>query len=88
MRKILFFRIVTIIILIYATQNTDAQLNGFNRIKWEKEQIAPGLTWKSSHTFINDTVPQNINMLIIRLRKRELSISYDHTENIPLRSYY
>jgi exopolysaccharide biosynthesis protein len=84
MRNILFFRIFVVIILIYTTQNTDAQLNGFKRIKWEKEQIAPGLTWKYSHTFINDTVPQNINMLIISLRKRELFISYDHTKNIPL----
>lgn len=84
MRNLLFFRIFSIIILICISQSIDAQLNGYKKIKWEKEQISPGLTWKSSHTFINDTVPQNINMLIIRLRKRELSISYDHTRNIPL----
>jgi exopolysaccharide biosynthesis protein len=60
------------------------QADSFRGIKWESEKIAPGLTWKSSHTFINDTVPQNINILIINTNKRKLSLHYDPAQNVVL----
>ncbi len=62
---------------------SSAQITGFNKIKWEKEKIAPGLKWKSSHTILNDTVPQNLNLLIIRLNRRNISLVHSPMKNIP-----
>jgi len=59
-----------------------AQVKGFEKIKWQKEKIAPGVIWKSSHTIIDDTIPQNINILIVNTRKRDISILYNPEKNI------
>ena len=69
------------LLICYISVPAGAQITGFNNIKWSKEKIAPGLVWKSSHTVLNDTIPQNINLLVVNLRKRSLSIQYDHTKN-------
>ncbi len=61
-----------------------AQISGFNKIHWEREKIAPGLIWKSSHTVLNDSVPQNINILIVNLHKRKIGIQYDPAANSPV----
>lgn len=60
-----------------------SQIEGFNKIKWYSEKLAPGLVWKASHTFLEDSVPQNINILIVNLNKRRVSILYNPKENIP-----
>lgn len=60
----------------------NAQVKGFEKIKWQKERIAPGLVWKSSHTIVDDTIPQNINMLIVNTRRRDISILYNPEKNI------
>jgi len=75
-------RICLLIILISGWQNLNAQLDGFKKIRWEREKIAPGLTWKSSHTLLNDSIAQNINLLIINLRKRKISLVYNPLENM------
>jgi exopolysaccharide biosynthesis protein len=59
-----------------------AQLPGFKQIKWKSEKIAPGLRWKSAHSVLKDTVPQNINLLIINTRKRQIALAYNEKENI------
>jgi exopolysaccharide biosynthesis protein len=59
----------------------NAQITGFCRIKWDREKIAPGLLWKSSHTILNDSVPQNINVLRVKLKKRKIAISYEPLKN-------
>jgi exopolysaccharide biosynthesis protein len=70
-------------LLIFLTSlPLNAQVKGFEKIKWDKEKIAPGLVWKSSHTIIDDTIPQNINLLIADTRKREISILYNPKKNI------
>jgi exopolysaccharide biosynthesis protein len=60
----------------------NSQIKGFNRIRWEREKIAPGLVWKSTHTIIEDTIPQNINLLIVNLHQRRLSILYNPNKNV------
>ncbi|MCX6334844.1 MAG: phosphodiester glycosidase family protein [Bacteroidia bacterium] len=59
-----------------------AQINGFEKIKWEREKIAPGLQWKSSHTLLNDSISQNINILIINLNKRKLALIHNPENNV------
>jgi exopolysaccharide biosynthesis protein len=73
-----------VIILAFATASLSAQITGFNKIKWERERIAPGLIWKSSHSILNDSVPQNINILIVNLQKRKIGIQYDPGANSPV----
>jgi exopolysaccharide biosynthesis protein len=60
-----------------------SQIEDFNKIKWDREKLAPGLVWKSSHTFLEDSIPQNINIIIVNLHKRRVSILYNPKENIP-----
>ena len=69
-------------ILIVLVVDLNAQIKGFNKINWQRERIAPGLIWKSSHAILNDSVPQNINILLVNLRKRNISISYNPERNI------
>jgi exopolysaccharide biosynthesis protein len=72
----------TLLLLLLLQQPIVSQIKGFNKVKWEKEKIAPGLVWKSSHTMLQDTSPQNINLLYVNLRKRNISIHYHPEKNI------
>ncbi len=69
-------------ILLAFFGDLSAQVIGFNKIKWESKKIAPGLVWKSSHTVLNDSIPQNINILVINLHKRDFSILYNPKKNV------
>ena len=75
-----FYVFVTIILFPVLAS---AQITGFNKIKWEREKIAPGLKWKSSHTIINDSLLQNINILIIKENRRKISLVHSPLENVP-----
>jgi exopolysaccharide biosynthesis protein len=75
---------VSALILVFSVVCLHAQITGFSQIRWERERIAPGLIWKSSHTVLNDSVPQNINVLFINLHKRRLSILYNPAANSPV----
>jgi exopolysaccharide biosynthesis protein len=75
------YRVYILLILLGSVGNLLGQTANFNRIKWKSEKIAPGLIWKSSHSFINDTIPQNINILKVNLHKRALSLSYNPKTN-------
>ena len=81
MSTIRSYKVAALFILFLLFGNLSAQVTGFSKIKWVREKIAPGLVWKSSHTVINDTIPQNINILIINLHKRDLSLSYNPEKN-------
>jgi len=83
MKKHLELQICIIAILVFLTGGMNAQIDGFHEIRWEKEKIAPGLKWKSSHTVVNDSFPQNINILYVNLNKRDIFIQYDPRKNIP-----
>lgn len=76
------YRVISLFILHLFFGTLSAQVEGFSKIKWIREKIAPGLVWKSSHTVLSDTIPQNINILVINLHRRDLSLFYNPTENI------
>ena len=82
MQKPNFIPILIILILLTFSQNSYGQTSSFKNIKWKKERIATGLIWKSSHTFLEDSIPQNINVLFLRLHKRAISILYNPRENL------
>jgi exopolysaccharide biosynthesis protein len=75
------YRICILLILIASVGNLLGQTANFIRIKWKSEKIAPGLIWKTSHTVLNDTIPQNINILIINIHKKVISLSYNPMKN-------
>jgi len=83
-KRYLLFFISACSAIIFLPATVIAQINGFNHIKWERERIAPGLIWKSSHTVLNDSVPQNINILIVNLHKRRIGILYNPAMNSPV----
>ena len=58
------------------------QITGFHKVRWDREKLASGLVWKSSHTLLEDSIPQNINILIVNLKKRKVSILYNPEENM------
>lgn len=84
MNRTSVFKICLFVLVIAVADNLEGQITGFKKINWEKERIAPGLVWKSSHTFINDTIPQNFNILIVNLNRRKLSLYYNPEKNIIL----
>jgi exopolysaccharide biosynthesis protein len=84
MNRITTLRIILLVNLLVLFSSLSGQINGFEEIKWETEKIAPGLTWKSTHTSLYDSVPQNINVLIINTNRRNISLSYDPDKNIPV----
>jgi exopolysaccharide biosynthesis protein len=84
MKRASIFRVFLIVTMIVFANDLNAQITGFKKIHWEREKIAPGLTWKSSHTVLNDSIPQNINILIVNLHKREIFLSYNPKKNITV----
>lgn len=78
-----FLKPAIIFLLFAVSSSVYGQIKGFNKIKWQREKIAPGLLWKSSHAVIEDTVKQNINILVVNTNKRKISILYNPEENIP-----
>lgn len=72
-----------LLVLFFFTPS-EAQVTGLGRIRWTREKIAPGLVWKTSHTYVNDTIPQNINALFVNLKKRAVHIQYDASKNSPV----
>ena len=76
-------RRISFLILLFALWgNLSGQITDFSRISWKIERIAPGLVWKSAHQVLNDSISENINILIINLHKRKLSLTYNPIENI------
>lgn len=41
-----------VIIFIFLSLSLTGQINGFNKVKWDREKIATGLVWKSTHTLL------------------------------------
>lgn len=78
------YNIVFLFVLLAFVGNLSGQTANFHQIKWKREKIAPGLIWESSHTVLKDTVLQNINILIINLHKRKISLLYNPKKNTIL----
>jgi exopolysaccharide biosynthesis protein len=81
MKKAKVYKVMLFLLLTGSASSLSAQITGFSRIKWDREKVVPGLIWKSSHTLLNDSVPQNINVLKVNLKKRKIAISYDPLQN-------
>ena len=77
-------RHLLLLFLSFYTFGSFSQIPGFRKIRWEKERIAPGLVWKSSQTVLYDTLSQNINILVVNMRKRETALSYNPFRNQKL----
>jgi exopolysaccharide biosynthesis protein len=84
MKRHFIIQVYLLAVLAVISGEITAQTDGFKKIIWGKEKIAPGLVWKSSHTILNDSVPQNINILIVNLNKRKIFIQYDPEKNTPV----
>ena len=76
-------KLLQLILVFVVSHPLFSQIRDFNKIKWDRERLAPGLIWKSSHTFLEDSIPQNINILMVNLHKRNVSVLYNPKENIP-----
>jgi len=75
------FRLSLVLILISVSVGVSGQQSGFGKIKWEKEKIQPGLVWKHASVVYDDTLLQNINILVVNTSRRGISIQYDKTKN-------
>lgn len=74
--------LILVISIFLASHYLFSQIDGFHKIRWTRERLAPGLVWKSSHAMLEDTIPQNINILIVNLHKRSISILYSPKDNV------
>ncbi|MCU0456183.1 MAG: hypothetical protein MUE74_07765 [Bacteroidales bacterium] len=77
---LLQFCIATFFILLHLS--VSGQITGFSKIRWSRERIAPGLAWKSSHCILDDSLPQNINILRVNMNKRKISLVHNPSENV------
>jgi exopolysaccharide biosynthesis protein len=84
MNKAKVYKIILFLVFTGSANSLSSQITGFGRIKWDHEKIAAGITWRSSHTILNDSVPQNINVLRVNLKKRKIAISYDPLKNMTV----
>ena len=84
MKKPFIIILGLIIYLVATTDDLNGQTDGFNKIRCNREKVFPGLLWKSSHTDLPGTGPQNINILIVNTRKREIALQYNPDKNLPV----
>ena len=77
MQHTLRLRLIILTLLIAGTGATISGQRGHNsKIKWEKEKIAPGLVLKTTQVIPGDSLPQNLNILLVNTRKRDIAIVY------------
>ena len=73
-----------LIYLMSLTSDLSAQIPGFRKIDWTNTKVSSGLVWKSSHPKLDSLGHQNINILVVNIRKREIAFQYDAKRNIPV----
>ena len=49
-------RLAVLLILFLVYSELKGQITDFRKIKWKTERIAPGITWKTAHTLLNDSI--------------------------------
>jgi exopolysaccharide biosynthesis protein len=76
------FKILLVTLICLVPLTLTGQIKGFSKVKWQSEKIAPGLVWKTSHALLEDSILQNINILIVNTHKRYISILYSPEQNI------
>ena len=75
-------KLLTLFLIIIVSQPLFSQISNFEKVKWKSERIAPGLILKSTHSLLEDSLLQNINILIVNSLWRKISIQYNPKENI------
>jgi len=73
-----------LICILTSSSELSAQIPGIKNIHWIRNKVSAGLIWKSSHTNHDSLGPQNINLLLVNLRKREISLYYDSERNLTV----
>jgi exopolysaccharide biosynthesis protein len=73
-----------LVCILTSSAELSAQIPGFKNIHWIRNKVSTGLIWKSSHTNHDSLGPQNINILQVNLRKREISLHYDSGRNLTV----
>ena len=84
MRIIGVISLAFLLCILTSSADLAAQIPGFKNIHWIRNKVSAGLIWKSSHTNYDSLGPQNINMLLVNLRKREISLHYDSERNLTV----
>jgi exopolysaccharide biosynthesis protein len=73
-----------LISVLTSSAELGAQIPGFKNIHWTRNKVSAGLILKSSHTNIDSLGPQNINVLMVNIRKREISLYYESEINLTV----
>lgn len=76
--------LILLICLITLPEDLTGQTAGSDKIKWTREKVNKGLIWKSSQTNFPGQEPQNINILLVNTRKREISLIYNPEKNLTV----
>lgn len=84
MRKMGVISLPFLICIIISTTELGGQIPGFKKIHWTRNKVSPGLIRKSTHTDLETLGPQNINILLVNLRKREISLYYESERNLTV----
>jgi exopolysaccharide biosynthesis protein len=84
MKRTGIYSCLILILLLSSQPLLKGQVREFRKIRWEKEEIASGLLWLSAHVVISDSLPQNINVLVADIRKREVALSYSPRKNVTV----
>ncbi len=72
-----------VLLVLLSQPDVFGQLQRFDQVEWETKEVAPGITWKHAHTTALLDTQQNINVLEIDTRKRDLTLVYDKDRNRP-----
>jgi len=73
-----------LICILTSSSELSAQIPGIKNIHWIRNKVSAGLIWKSAHTNLDSLGPQKINILMVNLRKREISIYYESERNLTV----
>lgn len=83
-RTVKTIRIISLLTLVlFSHAAALAQLRGFDQVEWKTKEVAPGIIWKQAHTTALLGVAENINVLEIDIRKRDVTLVYDKDKNRP-----
>jgi exopolysaccharide biosynthesis protein len=68
-------------LLALITVSLDGQTRGFEKSRHKGKRIAAGLEWRHTLTAPKDTLPQNINILLVDQQRRKLLLLYSPFHN-------
>jgi exopolysaccharide biosynthesis protein len=68
---------------LFLQSNAFGQLQEFDQVAWTTKEVAKGIVWKHAHAKALLGVAQNINVLEIDTRKRDVTLVYDKDKNRP-----